>query len=1756
MLSDLTRADAVPLLEPDAIPEVTLVGELGRGAATAVYLGVRDGREYAVKILNRADEAQAVAFRREAAIVACLDHPGLPRIHHAGDTAGLPYLIMDYITGRSLRRVLQEERPDEIRLAGWAADLALALAVTHRSGLVHRDVKPENIMITQDDRAKLIDLGLAVRTGGAVADVAVGTFLYSAPEQTGMLRRPVDGRADLYALGVVMFECLTGTVPFTADDVGELIRAHLSVPAPDVRTGRPDVSSEFAAVLGRLMAKDPDDRYQSGDRLAADLIRLVAGEHPGDAAPDDACDDTGIVGRDDEYAHLLERWRQARDGQGGTILVRGAAGSGKVQLVRAVAASVRATGHLTLHGSVASDGSIPMGPLRAALDRHLGSVARLDGAERAEAEARLRSAAGDAAALLVSLSPALAALVDAPDPGGTVNDERFSRAVVLFLARLAELSGGMLLDLGDIRDWDEATGNVVGHLATLGSAHQLLTIATAGDDDAGQSAVAALAAAATVALGPLSRQAIEALIIAQLGPGYVPPELVEQLAKRCAGNPFAVQQYVHAAIDAGLLRPSWDGWLLDEDGLAALALPDDVTELIRRRVDGLGDRTRLLLTTAAAVGSRFDPQVVASVSRLDTAEAIAALDEAAGHQLVEPTDGGCYSFLHREVREALLAALDGVTRQQTHQRIAEALEQTAGDVYAIARHYLNGEVERTPDRAFRAAAAAGERALSDNAAAEAIEYLTRAEAAAALAGIEPDCGFDQLLGIAASRTGRYHLARERLDRALRVESDPDRRAELCRELAVVHVNLWGCDEAVGVVRRGLTEFGHPLPRNPVVLGITTILLLVAGIVTGRLPASRRIATGARHERYRRHVELLMTGAESAAGANRKMLVAAFVVRSLYPANRLRPGREYAWSQAGVGVLTSGMGLKGPFRKALHRAAAAGALCKDPGLTAHLHYMAAVARDCAAPMTAATGRAMRRALDEHGRWLDVGTFLTGSWELAQMQLIRGHVTDVEQWCRRGRERTLDPAGSLGSVFAATAAQAAALAGRPVEAAALLAEVRAFSATMPHSTGHAVSIAVAATQLAVEQAETGAAFEDAVAEFEALKLKPIMVWSVQRAFWVHRAFGRLAQCLSAPVDARPDRLREARRAIAALGKAADGPVLRAFHRAATASLRQLRGDDAGALRMLAELQIRLAGLDLPLVEYEMSRVQARALGSLGHTAGAARAAVAALQLATEHGWQTRAHWIRTEFGIDGPAGRVSTRSPSAASSAEGQRQRRLQALQEVSLAAATILDPQEVARIALDETVRIFGAERAFLFLQDAGADALTPYLGRDASGTDVDHLTGYGSTLIERVRQSHEALVVTGTDEGAALGSQSAVVHGLRSIMIAPLLIKGRLHGVIYLDSRAAKGVFTTDDVDTLVALANHVALTLETARTAQLELAVHTAQRERDIAEMLRGAMTDLTVSLEPDVVVDRLRAAIQAALPDSRVCLLHRDDTGALRLAAGDPSGAARGNVVWTPYDPGRDAVVADLLTSTHPVRAGHDPRPVPLPDVVDQDASDWLAVPLTSHSTSRGLLVVATTQRRYSETEAEIAAALAGQGIAALETALLFQQVQALATRDGLTGLFNRRHFFETGRGMLDALPRGQAFSAVMTDIDHFKRINDTHGHGVGDEVIREVGRRLAASLRENDLICRYGGEEFAVLLPATVADESRATAERLHAAVCGEPIRTEAGDLPVTVSVGLAGSLAGDDLTGVLNRADGALYEAKRNGRNQVAAALTGA
>src|SRR5579871_24471 len=248
-----------------------------------VYLAEDEelGRKVALKMLNERharDEQFVERFKREARNAAGLSHPHIVRIYDRGQAEGTYYIAMEYLDGPTLKELLVRKGPTPpLTAIKFAREILSALAEAHRNEIVHRDIKPHNVIVSPDWNIKVTDFGIA-RSGASQMTEAgsiVGTAQYLSPEQAR--GKPVDQRSDLYSLGIVMYEMLTGKVPFTGDAAVEIAMKHLQdVPAPPSSI-RPEISHDLDAIVMRALAKDPADRYSSAEEMDADLARVARG---------------------------------------------------------------------------------------------------------------------------------------------------------------------------------------------------------------------------------------------------------------------------------------------------------------------------------------------------------------------------------------------------------------------------------------------------------------------------------------------------------------------------------------------------------------------------------------------------------------------------------------------------------------------------------------------------------------------------------------------------------------------------------------------------------------------------------------------------------------------------------------------------------------------------------------------------------------------------------------------------------------------------------------------------------------------------------------------------------------------------------------------------------------------------------------------------------------------------------------------------------------------------------------------------------------------------------------------------------------------------------------------------------------------------------------------------------------------------------------------------------------------------------------
>jgi beta-lactam-binding protein with PASTA domain/predicted Ser/Thr protein kinase len=261
-----------------------VVRKLGTGGMANVYLAEDQelGRRVAIKMLDdrhAQDEQFVERFRREAKNAAGLSHPNIVSIYDRGEAEGTYYIAMEYLEGRTLKELLVARGPTPLPVAiDYARQILAALGFAHRHGIVHRDIKPHNVVVAPDGRLKVTDFGIARAGASQMTETGsiIGTAQYLSPEQAK--GAPVTPASDLYSVGIVLYEMLTGSVPFTGDTPLEIAMKHLSATPEPPSERRAEVPHELDSIVLRALAKDPADRYQRAEEMDADLARAARGQ--------------------------------------------------------------------------------------------------------------------------------------------------------------------------------------------------------------------------------------------------------------------------------------------------------------------------------------------------------------------------------------------------------------------------------------------------------------------------------------------------------------------------------------------------------------------------------------------------------------------------------------------------------------------------------------------------------------------------------------------------------------------------------------------------------------------------------------------------------------------------------------------------------------------------------------------------------------------------------------------------------------------------------------------------------------------------------------------------------------------------------------------------------------------------------------------------------------------------------------------------------------------------------------------------------------------------------------------------------------------------------------------------------------------------------------------------------------------------------------------------------------------------------------
>lgn len=839
----------------------------------------RDGsvvfaRETPVDALAR---GALLRLEHEARILRALDAPQLGRVIEVRLEANRACVAVSVNVGApptTLQDVLQGGPLPPNSTLEVARTLLLGLSAMHDAGLVHRDVRPQTVV--WGPRPQLLTFPVTVHdlAHPSLHDPAWSHLLaYLSPEQAGLLHGGVDSRSDLYAVGAVLYACLSGRPPFEAPDVRSLLRQSIIAPLPTLGQAVPVM---LERVIQRLLAKAPRDRYQTARGALADVERLQADLTAG---RDDATFPLGLrdqrtvlgepamVGRGDEIEVLLGAVKRAPT----VSSVESVSGGGKSRLLREVALRAAGSGALVVLAHADRRRATPPFPVL----REILRILQGDGGD----PVRAMVAARETALRPLSTPPAR----DADDVVGSAR--AVTRAVRHILEAASRVRPVLLL-LDDCQWADESVLLLLRECADT-RAPLAVVVAFRSEEVDADAPLRTMLGTPPLRLRPLSIDTLWDAVGSMAGPLPTP---LRALVEQADGNPFVAVELIRGLVDSGVLLHDGSAWTLRDD--APPQVSARAAAALVPRLEALASPTRDVLMTCAPLGRSFTLEDALRAWDGPPDLLLPALADARGHGLIwSEAAPGRFTFAHNRLHEAVLARVTAQRQRAVHARVAAAyLRETPDDCYALASHLEQaGDVARAHPHARRAAADAHARHALD---------LAEVYYRIALRGAHDDGARAPVVeGLAEVlvRRGRYEEGAFMWRRAHALAQDDLGRARALGRLGEIGLKTGG-HEAFAQLCEALALLGHPVPTNRVSTGLAIArevgLQCLHSLLPKRFLATRDAASSGRDLLASTLLDKLkqLSGLES-----RFALTLWSHLRSLNTVERYPPTRQLGWA---------------------------------------------------------------------------------------------------------------------------------------------------------------------------------------------------------------------------------------------------------------------------------------------------------------------------------------------------------------------------------------------------------------------------------------------------------------------------------------------------------------------------------------------------------------------------------------------------------------------------------------------------------------------------------------------------------------------------------------------------------------------------------------------------------------------------------------------------------------------------------------------
>ena len=1456
---------------------------LGEGGMSVVYqaVDIDKKRDVALKFLKQGVTSSyvedVIRFKREAEAVSKLDHPNVIKLYGAGEYNNTPYLAEEMLDGKSLSEYLQQGKIFTLNeTVQIIAQVTEALDYVHKRRIIHRDLKPGNIVVAKKaDKysVTLLDFGIAhVMELSRIKEVTqiVGTFGYMSPEATGIVNKQIDERSDFYSLGVVFYQLLSKELPFKSTEVNKLLHEQVAVEPKKLREVNREVPKILEEIVVKLLNKEPELRYQSAIGLLHDLERFLKGEKDFIIAEKDQKTkltyQTRLVGREEEMDILKSAFQGAKESEGNICLIGGEPGVGKSRLVEEMREYLYEQGYegggLFIQGRCLNqENKIPYQPFRDSINEYIQKLEKMKENERKKEIERLKEAVGDLGEIIIRLNPHMKQILGDVSPLVSLDSERENQRFLMvasdFFCHLTEKGKLSVLFLDDLQWADEGSLSLLDEISWKVNSANLFIIGTYRDDEVGEDhslqkimkkSGNEKSSISNIKLRKFNHERLNKMVAGVLGeqPGKA-VELTAYVLDKSGGNPFFAITILRELVEQKALIWKNGYWKEDWEKINSIRISNNIIDLVIKRIDDLTEDQNKLLCVSSIIGREFKVDLLYDLLEFEEEKTIRLIDELMMVQLIEKSkEKGKVIFVHDRIREAFLEKIGKAESKKIHLEIANAMETSHRDriddvVFDLAYHFTEGGDK---ERSLKYVLPAARKARSNHANDEAIKYykigIGLLEEKGERSGEDWMQAEEELADVYLSK-GNYDETIKIGETLLPLLKTIDRKTDVYKKIVSAWRKKGDWKRCEKVATKGLALLGEKLPLTNSQVAGGILKNFVFHILIGLFPILfMKRKGGITEKKYKDifgyynditwmyvlsdvikfiHSTLRMTNlGETKLGKSNElstgygmyaslfMAIPVFMISKKYHEKALKLKRELAdeWGTAQeLQIYSAYYQWRGRYQKSLELGNESAVmyrkmgdmweLCMTLQILGHNHYFRGD---------------YDKALDVFLKFRDLATQIVDNYSisdgngwLALIYIETGDIAKAEKCCldcialsEREKIWFIVCFGWMNLGYVEIVKGNPETAIKHLDRSMKIYKENNF---LKNYTLHLFSYLVEAHILDYKrQFGNDENKKDSKKRRQKLKVIRKACRSVlfETRFWPNRY----------------------------------GAALRV-----TGMYHAIAGHRAKAIKCFKRSIEQTLALDR---KYELGKSYyefGNFLSSIGRCEKAKEKWQEAHKVFTEIGAKIYIKKCRDLLGIE-IKDEIAEGESKVTSQDRLKTERRMNTVLETSRYLSSILDLDELLDKIMTSTIELVGAERGALFLYP-DADENKPHKLEIKVLQDVKGGTGTDTFQVsEKTLANMEAdmkpMIISDALKDHELKTRASVVRtGLKSVLCSPIMIKGELLGVIYLDSHLVSGLFTEDDLQVLELLASQSAVSIKNARLYTKSIAKERMERDLQI---------------------------------------------------------------------------------------------------------------------------------------------------------------------------------------------------------------------------------------------------------------------------------------------------------------------------------------